>query len=90
MRTAAEIRGVYPALTEPEAETLAAILDDYPNWAVWPMVGYPRNHVWYARRNNTDMPNPIRRGSLAEIPPAIDAWIEAHRPSFRHSGQATR
>jgi hypothetical protein len=90
VRTAAEIRGVYPALSESEAELLAAILDDYPNWAVWPMVGYPSNHVWYARRNNADMPNPIRRGGLAEIPIAIDGWIAAQAGSVRYSGQATR
>jgi hypothetical protein len=89
LRTTAEIRGVYPALSQSEAEMLAAILDDYPNWAVWPMTGYPKNPTWYMRRNGTDMGEPLRCHRLTAVPRAIDGWIEAHTGDVRYAGQVS-
>jgi hypothetical protein len=79
----AVLRAVYPAISESEAAMVAAIEHDYPRWHVFPMVGYPQNHVWYARRRDSDA-EPLRRHGLAEIPHGIEDWEKEHNtPAWR-------
>ncbi|HUY45084.1 MAG TPA: hypothetical protein VMV92_05090 [Streptosporangiaceae bacterium] len=79
----AMLRAIYPAISESEAEMVVAIERDYPRWHVFPMVGYPQNHIWYARRRDSDV-EPLRRHGLAEIPRGIEDWEkENNTPRWR-------
>ncbi|HUY52884.1 MAG TPA: hypothetical protein VMV92_45490 [Streptosporangiaceae bacterium] len=64
-------------VSESEAEMMAAIEADYPNWDVFPHPGYPDTREWICRRHMTSM-EVLRRKGLAEIPSAIDEWNTEH------------
>jgi hypothetical protein len=68
-------------LTEETACAIAALETEYPRWHAWPHIGYRQNGIFYVKRNNTAM-NVIVVRSVAEIRPAIEAWLNDNQNSY--------
>jgi len=77
--TAEALMKLYPALTGEEVAKVAEIEAAYSLWHVWPMVGYPANHVWYARRYLSSMV-PLRTAELSKVPGLIEQWMRERSP----------
>ena len=87
---ARRVRMLYPALTAGEARQVAELEREYPNWHVWPKVGYPATSGWYARRPLTSPPALVRAATLDQVSPAIGKWVDGHAGLWRWAGQSSR
>lgn len=75
----ARIKGLYRrALSDDDIQAFAAVEAEFPNWELWPHIGWPTVHMIYARRLNTGM-RVIMEDSTEEVRQKIKEWIADHQ-----------